>query len=451
MSIVQPIPLAGADEALRMPRIALMGEFSAGKSTVVNALLGSEVVPTAATATHLPAVWFAFGDATGDFAITQDRTARALADPDLGRTDLRQFAALKLVRPVETLEQFEIIDTPGISDPTLSGDALSLAVELADAVIWCTPANQAWRQSEIARWRKLPTRLKARSLLLVTRADTLGSDRNRDKVRARLEQEAGAEFSKILFLHGRDAMRTALGDSRNEDDWDRCGGAALLDWIHSQITDPDFLPEDRVSIDFLSGRNLPAAFTVSALRSPYDGPPAEDEPANPRDVSRPEESPRDFADHGQANQVLTPIPRGETFDVPADEFNESEEANMTNMSKVSSTDISALSGMAGFIGGCLVDSETGLMMAAEGGANFDLEAAAAGNTEVVKAKHAAKAALGLDDHIEDILITLGTQFHLIRPLSNNPEVFLYVALDKKAANLGMARVQLKNVEKTVAL
>lgn len=119
---------------------------------------------------------------------------------------------------------------------------------------------------------------------------------------------------------------------------------------------------------------------------------------------------------------------------------------------MANTDISALSGVGGFIGACLVDSETGLMMGSEGGtADFDLEAAAAGNTEVVKAKLAAAEMLGLDDSIEDILITLGKQFHLIRPLAQTPTVFLYVALDKKAANLGMARVQVKNVEKGLAI
>jgi len=120
--------------------------------------------------------------------------------------------------------------------------------------------------------------------------------------------------------------------------------------------------------------------------------------------------------------------------------------------KMANTDISNLSNIGGFIGACIVDSETGLMMGSEGGgAKFDLEAAAAGNTEVVKAKLAAAEMLGLDDHIEDILITLGKQYHLIRPLEKSPTVFLYVALDKKAANLGMARVQVKNVEKDLSL
>ncbi|WP_093968983.1 hypothetical protein [Actibacterium lipolyticum] len=117
-----------------------------------------------------------------------------------------------------------------------------------------------------------------------------------------------------------------------------------------------------------------------------------------------------------------------------------------------STDISDLTNITGFIGACLVDSDSGLMLASETGTGkLDLEAAGAANTEVVRAKNRAMQALGLKDKIEDILITLGTQYHLIRPLIENPSVFIYVALDKKQANLGMARLNVKNVEATIKI
>jgi predicted regulator of Ras-like GTPase activity (Roadblock/LC7/MglB family) len=99
-----------------------------------------------------------------------------------------------------------------------------------------------------------------------------------------------------------------------------------------------------------------------------------------------------------------------------------------------------------FIGACLVDSDSGLMLASEGGGKLDMEAAAALNTQVVKAKLQAMEVLGLNDHIDDILITMGKQIHLIRPLEAAPSTFLYVALDKKGANLGMARMQVKKIE-----
>ena len=116
-----------------------------------------------------------------------------------------------------------------------------------------------------------------------------------------------------------------------------------------------------------------------------------------------------------------------------------------------SLDITATSDIAGFIGACLVDSDSGLMLTSEGGGKIDMEAAAALNTQVVKAKLQAIESLGLQDGIEDIVITMGKQLHMIRPIEKAPPVFLYVALDKKTANLGMARMQVKKIESGLSL
>ncbi len=80
---------------------------------------------------------------------------------------------------------------------------------------------------------------------------------------------------------------------------------------------------------------------------------------------------------------------------------------------------------------------------------MDLELAAGGNTEVVRAKVKTLNMLGLDDGIEDILITLGRQYHLIRPLTNSRDLFLYYVLDKSRANLALARRQLMNIGTTL--
>ena len=116
-----------------------------------------------------------------------------------------------------------------------------------------------------------------------------------------------------------------------------------------------------------------------------------------------------------------------------------------------STNIAATTEIAGFIEACLVDSESGLMLASEGGGKIDMEAAAALNTQVVKANLQAIETLGLNDGIEDVLITMGKQLHMIRPLEKAPSVFPYVALDKKQANLGMARMQVKKIEGGLSL
>lgn len=101
----------------------------------------------------------------------------------------------------------------------------------------------------------------------------------------------------------------------------------------------------------------------------------------------------------------------------------------------------------GAIGAALVDANDGLTLAtAGGGEQLDLEVAGAGNVDVVRAKMRVMEQLGLGDKIEDILITLGSQYHLIRPLERTAGLFLYVALDRARGNLGMARFRVKSVE-----
>lgn len=109
----------------------------------------------------------------------------------------------------------------------------------------------------------------------------------------------------------------------------------------------------------------------------------------------------------------------------------------------------------GALGVCLVDWESGMSLGAAGGGKYlDLDIAAAGNTEVIRAKMRTMESLRLDDSIEDVLITLNKQYHLIRLLKSSRSeqgLFLYLVLDRQRANLALARHSLKRIETDISL
>ena len=94
--------------------------------------------------------------------------------------------------------------------------------------------------------------------------------------------------------------------------------------------------------------------------------------------------------------------------------------------------------MSGFIAASLVDMESGLTLGAKSmRSDFDLSVASAYNSELVKQKLKIVRALNLKSTLEDMLLTLSDQIHMIKIIS--PSVFLYLAADREATNLAIMR------------
>jgi hypothetical protein len=119
------------------------------------------------------------------------------------------------------------------------------------------------------------------------------------------------------------------------------------------------------------------------------------------------------------------------------------------MSGINSS-LDSLVAIDGAMAAAIVDSGSGMMLGGAG-SGIDLELAAAGNTEVVRAKLKTAKSLGIEGGIEDILITLQQQLHIIRPMASAPGVFIYLVLDKSKANLALARMKAREIEGALAL
>ncbi|AWE54087.1 MULTISPECIES: roadblock/LC7 domain-containing protein [Streptomyces] len=108
-----------------------------------------------------------------------------------------------------------------------------------------------------------------------------------------------------------------------------------------------------------------------------------------------------------------------------------------------------MAGIEGALGAAVVDYTSGMALGTLGGGkDLDLNVAAAGNTDVIRAKVRTMEHLGLKGDVEDILITLSHQYHVIRLIGGRGGngLFLYLVLDKARSNLAMARHQLKRLE-----
>lgn len=234
-------------ESPRKPRVALMGEFSAGKSTLANLLLGQDSSPVQVTATQLPPVWYRQG-APEARRIATDGEAENLPVDDWSEVRPDGTRLISVALNADILYACDLIDMPGTADPNMTSDVWSDFLPQVDLAIWCTPANQAWRQSEVALWEQVPPLLWTKSLLLVTRIDQMKTERDRARVMARVRGEAGALFREVLPI----SLTGALA-GRNDDETLQASGAAALvqflctaleglDAAHPRVTGPADLP-----------------------------------------------------------------------------------------------------------------------------------------------------------------------------------------------------------------
>jgi len=149
--------IARAAAALDQPLlVTVMGEFSSGKSSFVNAFIGADVAPTGITPTTATINVVRYGRERGGRIIGADGTVEALGwEPlmahlrALTADDARAIDRVEILVPLPQLEKINIVDTPGLNSIQPEHEATARAfIAKADAVVWVFTAAQGGKASE---------------------------------------------------------------------------------------------------------------------------------------------------------------------------------------------------------------------------------------------------------------------------------------------------------------
>jgi hypothetical protein len=230
------------------PRVALLGEFNAGKSTLAHLLLGGLPFNGIIPETRAP-ILFRYAERPALFAVGSDGQRRAIAAgtaPGLAGMAVRRLEACL---PLDLLRHAEIVDVPGMANPATANAADEFLLQIVRRVhlaLWCTSATQAWKGSEQRTWLALPRRLRAASLLVATHADRLRLEGDREKVLGRLRREAAGSFRNVVMISAVQRAQSieqnaaerelAWQQGANMELWYAYGGAGLWSGLMESVT-----------------------------------------------------------------------------------------------------------------------------------------------------------------------------------------------------------------------
>jgi len=212
-------PAHGVVARPRPVRVAVIGEFNSGKTTLVNALLGAAVLPTSFTThTAYPTV-VRFAAKPSLRAEIAERRRVPIDWHELDGAPAQHIYRLHVGMPLDPLRTLRAIDTRGLGLGDESVDTRTLrSCRTADVVIWCTPAMQAWKDSEQQAWLALPKAVRRRGILAVTFMDQLRSPSDAGRLLARLSADAAPLFRRMVTAsaHAVDpALQAALTGDRD--------------------------------------------------------------------------------------------------------------------------------------------------------------------------------------------------------------------------------------------
>ena len=210
--------------------VTVMGEFSSGKSSFVNAFIGADVAPTGITPTTATINVVRYGRERGGRVVARDGSTTELGwDALMAHMKALTPEAAKAIDRVEILvplpqfEKINIVDTPGLNSIQPEHEATARAfIGKADAIVWVFTAAQGGKASEKKALRSIRDEGK-RVLGVLNKADQLSPEETTEVISfigGELDDlvEAIVPFSARKALAWKQANRPE-GPAGNDGNW----------------------------------------------------------------------------------------------------------------------------------------------------------------------------------------------------------------------------------------
>jgi GTPase SAR1 family protein len=216
--------IAARERLARPLTIAIMGEFSSGKSTFVNALLGEDVAPMGALPTTSTINVFRHGPAGRARVHYRDERIATLEREQvrpflhgLDATEASRIRYVEIERAGSRLGDAAVVDTPGLNalDPFHEKVARDF-IDEADAVVWIFSATRGGAASEASMLAEL--REGGRQVLgVLNKSDTLEGG-EREELSDYLRQQLGDVLVGVVPTSATRALEWRTGEGREGED-----------------------------------------------------------------------------------------------------------------------------------------------------------------------------------------------------------------------------------------
>ena len=211
--------IAARERLARPLTIAIMGEFSAGKSTFVNALLGEAVAPMGVLPTTTTINVFRRGTGGGARVHYRDGRISTVAPEEvqtflhgLDDTEAGRIRHVEIERSGSRMGDAAVVDTPGLNALDAFHEQVAREfLDEADAVVWVFSATRSGAASEVSMLAEL--RAGGRQVLgVLNKVDTLDAS-EQEELSAYLREQLGEVLVDIVPLRGNEALEYRTAES----------------------------------------------------------------------------------------------------------------------------------------------------------------------------------------------------------------------------------------------